>query len=113
MEWKVDRYRVDSNNGGLLFLDNIILTKNNILSVEDTNTFKSIIYPNPTSSRLTISAPKIINNVAIYNLLGKQVMSIEVNKNTESIDVSNLPSGVYLIRYNVDNAVGTAKFVKQ
>jgi hypothetical protein len=40
-------------------------------------------------------------------------MSIEVNKNTESIDVSNLPSGVYLIRYNVDNAVGTAKFVKQ
>ena len=112
-QWKVDRYRVDSNNGGLLFLDNIILTKNNILSVEDTNTFKSIIYPNPTSSRLTISAPKIINNVAIYNLLGKQVMSIEVNKNTESIDVSNLPSGVYLIRYNVDNAVGTAKFVKQ
>ncbi len=71
------------------------------------------MYPNPASSRLTISAPKTINSAAIYNILGKQVMSIEINKNSESIDVSNLATGMYLIKYSIDNAVGTAKFIKQ
>ena len=71
------------------------------------------MYPNPASSRLTISAQKTINSAAIYNILGKQVMSLEINKNSESIDVSNLATGMYLIKYSIDNAVGTAKFIKQ
>jgi hypothetical protein len=71
------------------------------------------MYPNPASSRLTISAQKTINSAAIYNILGKQVMSLEINKNSESIDVSNLATGMYLIKYSIDNAFGTAKFIKQ
>ena len=71
------------------------------------------MYPNPASSRLTISAQKTINSAAIYNILGKQVMSLEINKDSESIDVSNLATGMYLIKYSIDNAVGTAKFIKQ
>jgi hypothetical protein len=71
------------------------------------------MYPNPASSRLTISAQKTIHSAAIYNILGKQVMSLEINKNSESIDVSNLATGMYLIKYSIDNAVGTAKFIKQ
>ena len=40
-------------------------------------------------------------------------MSLEINKNSESIDVSSLASGIYLIKYSIDNAIGTAKFIKQ
>ena len=71
------------------------------------------MYPNPTSSRLNISAQSTIESAAIYNLLGKEVMNLEINKNSESIDVSNLASGMYLIKYSIDNAIGTAKFIKQ
>ena len=40
-------------------------------------------------------------------------MSVNVNDTKASIDVSNLSSGIYLIKYNVGNTTGTAKFIKQ
>ena len=58
-------------------------------------------------------AVKAIKEISIYNLLGKQVMSLEINKTSESIDVSNLSAGIYLVRYEMDNAIGTSKFIKQ
>lgn len=70
------------------------------------------MYPNPTLGNLTISAQSTIKNAVIYNVLGKQVLSLDINKNIESIDVSSLESGIYLIKYSIDNAVGTAKFIK-
>ena len=81
--------------------------------ISDNKLLKISMYPNPTSSRLTISAQSTIKSAAIYNLLGKEVMNLEINKNSESIDVSNLASGMYLIKYRIDNAIGTAKFIKQ
>ncbi|ARV14421.1 T9SS type A sorting domain-containing protein [Polaribacter sp. SA4-12] len=82
-------------------------------SVRDNTLLNVTMYPNPTSSRLNISAKSTIKSAAIFNLLGKQVMSLEINKTSESIDVSNLSSGIYLIKYTVNNAVGTAKFIKE
>ena len=91
------------------------MTKNDgsTAGISDNKLLKISMYPNPTSSRLTISAQSTIKSAAIYNLLGKEVMNLEINKNSESIDVSNLASGMYLIRYSIDNAIGTAKFIKQ
>ena len=71
------------------------------------------MHPNPTASKLNISAQSFIKNAAIYNVLGKQVMRLEMNKNSESIDVSKLASAIYLIKYTIDNTIGTAKFIKE
>jgi hypothetical protein len=103
-----------TTTGNLSFyLDNIYLYKESTASTIDNALLNISMYPNPASSRLTISAQKTINSAAIYNILGKQVMSLEINKNSESIDVSNLATGMYLIKYSIDNAFGTAKFIKQ
>ncbi len=96
-----------------VYLDNIYFYRESTASTTDNALLNISMYPNPASSRLTISAPKTITSAAIYNILGKQVMSLEINKNSESIDVSNLATGMYLIKYSIDNAVGTAKFIKQ
>ena len=82
-------------------------------SVIDNSLTKVSLYPNPTSNRLNISAAGTIKNAEIYNLLGKRVMSLNINNTSESIDVSNLSSGIYLIKYEVNNAVGTSKFIKK
>ena len=82
-------------------------------SVNDNALLNVSMYPNPTSSKLNISAQSTIKNAAIYNVLGKQIMRLEINKNSESIDVSNLASGIYLIKYTIDNTIGTAKFIKK
>tara|TARA_B110000908_G_scaffold135572_1_gene160435 strand:- start:584 stop:1045 length:462 start_codon:yes stop_codon:yes gene_type:complete len=83
------------------------------LGVSDKALLNISMYPNPASSSLNISATSMIKNAIIYNILGKQVMNISINKNSESINVSNLSSGMYIIKYTIGNAVGTAKFIKQ
>ena len=82
-------------------------------SIDDKLLVSFSMYPNPASSSLNISASSMIKNAVIYNILGKQVMNLSINKNNESINVSNLASGMYLIKYTTESAVGTAKFIKQ
>ena len=82
-------------------------------SIDDKLLVSFSMYPNPASSSLNISASSMIKNAVIYNILGKQVMNLSINKNNESINVSNLASGMYLIKYTTESAIGTAKFIKK
>ncbi len=113
-QWKVDRYGLDTNNGGYLYLDNIVLTKNNPLSIEDSYTFKSIIYPNPASDNLTISTPNnVIKSVEVFNLLGKRIMSQMFNDSQVIISVQSLSSGVYLARLTTESGIKTIKLIRE
>lgn len=60
-----------------------------------------LIYPNPTSEYLKINSNEAINQIQLYDLLGKQVL--KTNKN--QVDVRALPSGLYLakIEYGSDS----------
>ena len=99
-------------NTKIVYFDNIYFYNSATAGVED-NIFNVSIYPNPASNRLNISAANTIQNAEIYNVLGKKVMNVTINKTSESIDISNLASGVYIIKYNIENTFGTAKFIKQ
>ncbi|MDP5105135.1 MAG: T9SS type A sorting domain-containing protein, partial [Polaribacter sp.] len=103
---------LDLNYGGGFW--RFLFTKQTATASVDRNDVVSLkMYPNPTTNTLNISAANTIENAQIYNVLGKKVMSLNINKTSESIDVSNLASGVYLIKYQVNKAIGTSKFIKQ
>jgi len=73
------------------------------LSIDDnTDNTNFKIYPNPVSSYLTINSPFDILDVTIYDMTGKEVLSIKRN-NISQIDLSNLKKGVYNIKFNTDN----------
>ncbi|WP_189663263.1 MULTISPECIES: T9SS type A sorting domain-containing protein [unclassified Polaribacter] len=95
------------------YFDNLYFYKASTLSANSNELLGFSMYPNPTSNILNISAKETIQNAQIFNVLGKEVMSLNINKNSESIDVSSLSSGIYLIKYQSNGAVGTAKFVKE
>jgi hypothetical protein len=71
------------------------------------------MYPNPASNRLNISATETIQNAEIYNKIGKNVMSVKVNDTKVSLDISNLAAGIYIVKYNANDKIGSAKFIKQ
>lgn len=98
---------------GVYYLDNVYLYVAGTANVENNELFGFSMYPNPATNRLNISAKETIQNADIFNVLGKKVMSVNVNKTNESIDVSSLTSGIYLVKYNVNGTIGTAKFIKQ
>lgn len=69
-------------------------------------------YPNPVNNVLNISVKSemTINNLSITDLNGRVVYSSSAAIN--SIDVSDLSSGVYFISIETNEGKGTAKFVK-
>lgn len=98
---------------GVFYVDNIYMYVAGTASVDNNALLGFSMYPNPANNVLNISAKETIKNADIFNVLGKKVMSVNINKANGSIDVSNLSSGIYLIKYNVNDKVGTAKFIKQ
>jgi methionine-rich copper-binding protein CopC len=70
-----------------------------------------IIYPNPVNNTLTIQVENQIeiNEVIIYNILGKIVKTV---KDRTLIDVSNFSDGVYLIKIMTDKGIGLKRFIK-
>ena len=53
------------------------------------------IYPNPVKDVLNIATDKPVHNIHIYNVYGTEVAHAA---DTNSINVSHLPSGVYMVR---------------
>jgi hypothetical protein len=68
------------------------------------------IFPNPVISEFTIVFEDEIENLVIVNMEGKIVESI-MNP-TKTIDVSNLPLGIYFLQIQTDKGLLNKKFVK-
>lgn len=76
--------------------------------IESENALSS--YPNPVEDLLYFSNNDV-SSVEVYNTLGVKVLSKEVNN---SLDMSNLSSGVYLVKaFESNNNVSTFKVVKK
>ncbi|MFC0603150.1 T9SS type A sorting domain-containing protein [Winogradskyella pulchriflava] len=69
------------------------------------------IYPNPTNKGIVsiTSTSNEVMNVQVFDILGKQIKNETLTNNT--LNVSNLKSGVYLVKITQNNASTTKKLV--
>ncbi len=79
------------------------------VGIEEVEQTSLRIYPNPASTILNIELNEA-TQIRIINLLGETVATQKLNTGNNSIDVSNLVSGVYFLQ--AENGLAT-KFVKQ
>jgi len=70
-------------------------------------------YPNPTDQILNLEYSQTISSVAVYNLLGQQVLIANPNNTTVKVDLSNLNSGTYFLNIQSENNSKTIKVVKK
>ena len=72
-----------------------------------------MIFPNPTAGTVHISTPtgESINRVEVFSVQGKQVLSID-NVQENSINLSGLPKGIYLVRIKSQSGFYNRKIVK-
>ena len=73
------------------------------------------IFPNPASDVLNIELLSNVNIslVEIINMQGKVVFSQKMGYNKNSINVSCLPLGVYIVKVHSDKGITMNKFIKQ
>ena len=87
-----------------------------ILSVDDMTLENNIlIYPNPAQQILNIknNTYAIIDSAIIYDVRGRLISTTQINDSrvTKSINVSNLQSGLYFVKLNINDTSITKKFV--
>ena len=102
-----------TSNLGILYVDNIYLHKNTVLSNANFEVSTSKMYPNPTKDSFTIEAKGIIQNVAVFNMLGQEVLSVNPNDLSATIDLSGFQNSIYLVKTNIDGNVTTSKIIKE
>ena len=104
----------DSGTISSSYIDNVYMYRAaTTAGVSDNAALNVSMYPNPAAGVLNLSAANTIEDAIIYNVLGREVMGLNIDSNSAAIDVSGLSSGIYLIKYTIGDAVGTAKFIKE
>jgi hypothetical protein len=82
------------------------------LGVEDATIEGLTYYPNPVQDVININAKNVINNVTVYDVLGRQVLQQTGDQNLMNLDMSALTSGNYLAKVEADDATHVIKLIK-
>ncbi|MCF8298034.1 MAG: T9SS type A sorting domain-containing protein [Saprospiraceae bacterium] len=104
---------VDST--GTSKIDDIIIKGAVMINVNENiiSDSKINIYPNPTTDYLNIES-NTASIITLYNIIGEEIISLNSN-NFEKIDVSELNSGIYLLKIEdlTDKSVILRKIIVQ
>lgn len=68
------------------------------------------VYPNPVSNALNVETMEKVEDIILYDVLGKEVLR---TTKTNNIDVSNLNNGLYILKLITEKGIGEYKIVKE
>ena len=81
--------------------------------INDNNIDKNInIYPNPAIDNVTVSSDEQNVKCEVYNSVGECVLNMVLSDFTNSVDISTLAKGVYVIKLTGENWSLNKKLVK-
>lgn len=83
------------------------------LGVNEVEQNKIRVYPNPVADLLNIYGLQETSDVAIYNLIGQEVLRVNKFDGQSNINVSSLSPGTYLVKVSADAKTETYKIIKQ
>ncbi|MFK5982300.1 MAG: S8 family serine peptidase [Flavobacteriaceae bacterium] len=73
------------------------------------------LYPNPTTSIINISFPEGISEAdfTLYSILGNKVLSTQISKNANSVNIESLTTGMYIATISSNNQKISFKIIKE
>ena len=91
----IDIHLVTTSNKNCVANNWVTVTSN--VGIDDVETLQANIYPNPTARILNIESAETIREVAIFNMIGQQVLLTNGVSNKMKLDLSNLADGQYTL----------------
>jgi hypothetical protein len=67
------------------------------------------LFPNPTSSQISITSTEEIKSILIFNSIGALVQT----EKTNLFSITQLPNGIYVTEIRTENGTTTTRFIKQ
>lgn len=120
-----EQYVATNPTGSQIQLASLIYDSSNITNLQDLTQASYVykIFPNPSKDivnvefrRQTSMVKKSNATLNVFSFEGKAVLTrnflLNSNFASDTIDVSQLPQGIYYIQVNMDGVVSTKKFIK-
>jgi len=84
------------------------------LSISEAQRLKFETFPNPASNNVSIQLPSGTEKATVhfYDSLGRLALSKKVTSMKNTIDVSSISSGVYILKVVTEDKIGSQKFMK-
>ena len=111
------QYQIITQGSGLLLIMNNpifgqAIFQNFPLKTTEFDLEKIAVYPNPTKARININANQLlISKIQIINSFGQNVMTM--SNNFEVLDISNLSSGIYILKIDTELGMINKKIIKE
>lgn len=97
-----------------VYVDNIYFHKNTTLSTNSFSKTAFSLYPNPTQNSWTIQTQNVmIASVKVFDVLGKNVLSLKPNATESTIEGSSLKAGLYFAQIETASGISSLKLVKK
>ena len=102
------------NTPAFFCMDNLTIDvtvgKNDVTSIQN----KVEIFPNPASEVLYFRNINVNSkrSISIFNMNGQMLSENYINANQKSLDISNLPVGIYSVKIQTESETIYKKFVK-
>lgn len=101
----------DRTSDNIIYFDNIIFGDSSLLNTPSFEATQIELGPNPASDRLTIRSTDQIDQITIYDPLGRSVLELTPNSSALDLDISMLHSGMYIVRLTQENRTTTKKLI--
>jgi hypothetical protein len=86
-----------------------------LLGFTEKVTLEGSVYPNPASQSLTIMLkgfPDKLNDIEITDMRGIRMFTDRISEKKIVVNVSNYPSGVYILKVRSQQSTWSKKFIK-
>jgi hypothetical protein len=71
------------------------------------------IFPNPSSSFISIESATKIKSLKIFSSIGKMVENYQEITGETKIDISRLSKGIYILKFELENGIAIKKLIKE
>lgn len=104
----------DGTATSTFFIDDITNTAAPVLSTNDFGKIYFKVSPNPSSSVWNVSTQnKKILSINVFDVLGKQVLSLSPNNESAIIDGTSFKSGLYFAQIKTANGLESLKLIRK
>ena len=102
-----------SNNGDGVYVDDVWVGNDDGVGIGETSFVKAVVSPNPTNGKVMLEANVTEGEVAVFDMMGKQVAFATLNNGRAELDLSAYAKGVYVAHIVGGLGAKTFKLVKE
>lgn len=88
------------------FMPRYVLDK--VTGIEENEISRALtVFPNPSADKFNIAAEGLeVKGYVLYNMLGQPALTSDANASPQVVDVSKVPSGLYMLEIHTDKGKG-------